>query len=69
MKAANKWHNEGISETLGDECSREAKDGEVWASLRLSEKPISSQEDACKVDCLEVKEHASKEDREVWASS
>eukprot|EP00957_Ditylum_brightwellii_P055233 4186637-Ditylum_brightwellii.AAC.1 len=69
MKAANKWHNEGIFDTLGGECSREAKDGEVWASSHLSKKPVPSQENTCKDNCLVVKELTSKEDGEVWASS
>eukprot|EP00957_Ditylum_brightwellii_P190646 14513561-Ditylum_brightwellii.AAC.1 len=62
MKAAKEWHNEGISETLGDECSRKAKDGEVWASSQLTKKPVSSQEDTCKADSHVVKEQAYKED-------
>eukprot|EP00957_Ditylum_brightwellii_P093673 7132846-Ditylum_brightwellii.AAC.1 len=44
------------------------EDGEVGASLLLSKKPISSQENTCKEDCLEVKELAIKEDGEVGAS-
>eukprot|EP00957_Ditylum_brightwellii_P192033 14619065-Ditylum_brightwellii.AAC.1 len=44
------------------------KDGEVWASLRLSEKLVFSEENMCKEDCLEVMEHAYKEDAEVFFS-
>ena len=62
MKAAKEWHDEGIFETLGDECSREAKDGEVGASLLHSKKPVSSEEIMCIDDCLEVKELASRKD-------
>eukprot|EP00957_Ditylum_brightwellii_P055234 4186637-Ditylum_brightwellii.AAC.2 len=43
------------------------ENGEVWASLHLSKKHVSSQENTCKEDCLVVKEHTSKEGREVWA--
>eukprot|EP00957_Ditylum_brightwellii_P179758 13693551-Ditylum_brightwellii.AAC.1 len=45
------------------------EDGEVRASLCVTEKPVSSQENMCKDDCLEVKDHVSKEDGEVRASS
>eukprot|EP00957_Ditylum_brightwellii_P192932 14690235-Ditylum_brightwellii.AAC.1 len=44
------------------------EDWKVWASLRLSKKPVSSQEYICKEDCLVAKEHTYKEDWEVWAS-
>eukprot|EP00957_Ditylum_brightwellii_P181661 13838833-Ditylum_brightwellii.AAC.1 len=44
------------------------ENGEVGASLRLCNKPVSSQENTCKEDCLEVKELAIKEDGEVTAS-
>eukprot|EP00957_Ditylum_brightwellii_P105207 8019343-Ditylum_brightwellii.AAC.1 len=36
---------------------------------KVPSKPVSSQEDTCKKNSLEVKEHAYKEDGEVWASS
>eukprot|EP00957_Ditylum_brightwellii_P147142 11204318-Ditylum_brightwellii.AAC.1 len=44
------------------------EDGEVRASLLLSEKPVSSEENTCKQDCLGVKEHVIEEDGEVRAS-
>eukprot|EP00957_Ditylum_brightwellii_P020728 1562662-Ditylum_brightwellii.AAC.1 len=64
MKAANKWHDEGIFETLEDECSRDAKDGEVGASLLLSKKPVSSEENTCKEHFLGLKELVVEEDGE-----
>ena len=69
MKAANEWHDEGIFETLGDECSREAKDGEVGASSRHCEKPVSSEEFTFKEHSQGQKELALEEDEEVGASS
>jgi hypothetical protein len=44
------------------------EDGEVGASLLLSKKPVSSEENTCKQDCLVVKEHAIEEDEEVKPS-
>eukprot|EP00957_Ditylum_brightwellii_P135737 10350956-Ditylum_brightwellii.AAC.1 len=64
MKATNEWHDEGIFRTLGDECSREAKDGEVGASSLLSAQPVSSEENTCKEHFLGGKELAIEEDGE-----
>eukprot|EP00957_Ditylum_brightwellii_P175743 13382219-Ditylum_brightwellii.AAC.1 len=69
MKAANEWHYESIFETLGDECSREAKYGEVGASSRHSKKPVSSEEVTCNEFCQWQKELALEEDEEIRASS
>eukprot|EP00957_Ditylum_brightwellii_P171200 13032755-Ditylum_brightwellii.AAC.1 len=44
------------------------EDGEVWASLLLSNKPVSSQDVMCMYNCLGVKELAIKEDGKVRAS-
>eukprot|EP00957_Ditylum_brightwellii_P073557 5589376-Ditylum_brightwellii.AAC.1 len=43
-------------------------DGEVRASLLLSKKPVSSEDNTCMDDCLEVKKLVSEEDGEVGAS-
>eukprot|EP00957_Ditylum_brightwellii_P139677 10645317-Ditylum_brightwellii.AAC.1 len=56
----------GKSGHLHEQASKD--EWEVWASLHLSKKPVSSQENTCMDDCLVVKEHAYKEDWEVWAS-
>eukprot|EP00957_Ditylum_brightwellii_P114507 8731564-Ditylum_brightwellii.AAC.1 len=45
------------------------EDGEVRASLRVTKKPVSSQENMCKDNNLVAMEHAYKEDGEVGASS
>eukprot|EP00957_Ditylum_brightwellii_P106513 8126693-Ditylum_brightwellii.AAC.1 len=44
------------------------EDGEVGAYLLLSKKPISSENNTCKDDFLEVKELVLEEDGEVGAS-
>eukprot|EP00957_Ditylum_brightwellii_P131723 10046312-Ditylum_brightwellii.AAC.1 len=69
MKAENEWHDEGIFKTLGDECSREAKDKEVRASSLLSKKPVFSEENTCNEHFLVGKEHAIKKDGEVGSFS
>eukprot|EP00957_Ditylum_brightwellii_P015679 1182798-Ditylum_brightwellii.AAC.1 len=44
------------------------EDGEVGASLLLSKKPVSSEENTCKEHFLGGKEHVIEDDGEVRAS-
>eukprot|EP00957_Ditylum_brightwellii_P186864 14229743-Ditylum_brightwellii.AAC.1 len=62
--AQGRWGRRGIFALQGWKEPALKEDGEVGASSRHSEMPVSSEEFTCIDDCLEVKELASREDVE-----